>query len=383
MACSHSASKDHRPDVPQVKVMLATLDPLGMPLAADVVPGQCTDDPLYLPTIARVRASLGRTDLLYIGDCTLGTVGNWAGIHHAGDHYLCPLRAVQVPAAILAALVEAALAEAALATPPTLPTVTRLSDNGKPVVIATRTEDTVTLTARVDDEPVTWTERRLLVRSHAHAAAQARGLHRRLVQAEADLSDLLVARRGKVRPTTPTDREVAVTAILTAQQVSGMLTVTTEVTAHTRTIRPYRGQPAREETTYDLALTTTRDREEITAAEARLGWRVYATTRPVDQLSLAHAVMAYREEYLIEHSLGRLKGAPLSLRPVYLSRDDHTTGLIRLLTIGVRVLTVLEYAIRQRLADTCHRQRPVCLPASRTAPSPALPLSVCGRRFAT
>jgi transposase len=39
-------SKDHRPDLPQVKVMQAVLDPLGMPLATDVVSGECADDPL-------------------------------------------------------------------------------------------------------------------------------------------------------------------------------------------------------------------------------------------------------------------------------------------------------------------------------------------------
>ena len=33
-------SKDQRPDLPQVKVMQAVLDPLGMPLATDVVSGQ-------------------------------------------------------------------------------------------------------------------------------------------------------------------------------------------------------------------------------------------------------------------------------------------------------------------------------------------------------
>ena len=46
-------SKDHRPDLPQLKVMLATLDPLGLPLATDVLSGQRADDPLYLPAIAR------------------------------------------------------------------------------------------------------------------------------------------------------------------------------------------------------------------------------------------------------------------------------------------------------------------------------------------
>jgi transposase len=39
-------SKDHRPDLPQVKVMLSALDPLGLPVATDVVPGQRAEDPL-------------------------------------------------------------------------------------------------------------------------------------------------------------------------------------------------------------------------------------------------------------------------------------------------------------------------------------------------
>jgi transposase len=57
-------SKDARPDLPQIKVMQAVLDPLGMPLATDVVPGERADDPLYLPCIARVQASVGRHGLL-------------------------------------------------------------------------------------------------------------------------------------------------------------------------------------------------------------------------------------------------------------------------------------------------------------------------------
>jgi transposase len=36
---------------------------------------------------------------------------------------------------------------------------------------------------------------------------------------------------------------------------------------------------------------------------------------------------------------------------MYLQRDDHATGLIRLLTIGLRVLTLLEFVVRKRLAE--------------------------------
>src|SRR5215472_190652 len=67
-------SKDHRPDLPQVKVMLSALDPLGLPVATDVVPGQRADDPLYVPAITRVRASMGRRGLLYVEDCKTGAL---------------------------------------------------------------------------------------------------------------------------------------------------------------------------------------------------------------------------------------------------------------------------------------------------------------------
>ncbi len=92
------------------------------------------------------------------------------------------------------------------------------------------------------------------------------------------------------------------------------------------------------------------DEVALEAAVRRLGWRVYGTNQPVASLSLAQAVLAYRSEYLVERSLGRLKGRPLSLTPMYVQRDDHATGLIRLLSIALRVLTLLEFVGRRQLA---------------------------------
>jgi transposase len=62
----------------------------------------------------------------------------------------------------------------------------------------------------------------------------------------------------------------------------------------------------------------------------RLGGRVYGTNPPLASLSLAQAVLAYRHAYQVERRCGRLKGRPLSLPPMYVQRDDHATGLIRL-----------------------------------------------------
>ena len=45
-----------------------------------------------------------------------------------------------------------------------------------------------------------------------------------------------------------------------------------------------------------------------------------------------------------------LSGRPLLLTPMSRQRDGHATGLIRLLSVGLRVLTRLECVVRRRLA---------------------------------
>src|SRR5258708_6066059 len=59
------------------------------------------------------------------------------------------------------------------------------------------------------------------------------------------------------------------------------------------------------------------DQAAVSVATRRLGWRVYVTNHPEQTLSLEQAVLAYREEYLVERGFGRLKGKPLSLAPMY------------------------------------------------------------------
>jgi transposase len=90
-------SKDNHPDLPQVKVALATLDPLGLPLATAVVAGQRADDPLYVPAIRRVRQCVGQRGLLYVGDCKMAALSTRAFVVAGGDYYLCPLASQLLP----------------------------------------------------------------------------------------------------------------------------------------------------------------------------------------------------------------------------------------------------------------------------------------------
>ncbi len=344
-------SKDQQPDVPQVKVALATLDPLGLPLATEVVAGDHADDPLYVPLVRRVRSTLDRRGVLYVGDCKMGALATRATIHDGHDYYLCPLAATQIPPEVL----DRYLAAARAAGPPTR--IERVGADGTPEHLADSYERTATLTTVLDGwMDVTWTERRLLVRSVGLAVAAETALRARLAQAQQAIADLTRRRRGKPRLLTAAAVQVAADGLLVRYRVSGLVQVTITEDIRDRPVRTYAGRPAHVRQMRTLHAHAVVETDALEAAVQRLGWRVYATNAPAPELSATRAVLAYRAAYVIERGFGRLKGRPLSLTPLYLDRDDHVTGLIRLLTIALRVLTVLDHVARVRLAQ---QQRPL------------------------
>src|SRR5213592_3878744 len=83
-------SKDD-PTRPQIKVMMGSLDPLGMPLATDVLSGERADDGLYLPIIERIRHGFQRPGLLFVGDCKMSAFDTRAYLAKHQDWYVSPL----------------------------------------------------------------------------------------------------------------------------------------------------------------------------------------------------------------------------------------------------------------------------------------------------
>jgi len=339
-------SKDHRPDLPQLKLALASLDPLGMPLATEVLSGEKADDPLYLPLIARARSGLGRQGLLYVGDCKMAALSTRATLAAQGDFYLCPLSALQAPAEQVRTEVDRQRTQSA-----PLLEVVRLDAEGKPTCLARGYETRETVEASVEGSSQNWQERRLIVQSLAAAHSAGVSLQERLQKAEAALQAVTTRRQGKARLVERPQIEEAIAAILKEFRVQGLLLV--EITEHLseRPVRAYRGRLNEVRRDLTFTLTTSRDEQAIEEAMSHLGWRVYATNQSRELLRLEQAVEAYRDEYLVERNFSRLKGRPLGLAPLYVQRDDHRIGLVRLLTLALRVLTLLEGVVRQHLAE--------------------------------
>jgi transposase len=339
-------SKDHRPDLPQVKVMQAVLDPLAMPLATDVVSGERADDPLYVPCIKRVQDSLGRSGLLFVGDCKMAAHATRAFIALAGDYYLCPLPQTQLTEGEL----EAAL-ERVWSGDQTLTSVFREPEPGKPQLIAQGYESEVPMSVEVEGKRREWTERRLVGRSLRHAEAAEAALRARVAKAKAQVEALNQRGRGRKRFEEMETLRQAANEIVQRHHVEDFLWLRYDQHTTTRSVRAYQDRPAYDKEDRQATVEVRVDEEALESSVRRLGWRIYSTNQPAGQLSLEQAVLAYRSEYLVERSLGRLKGRPLSLRPMYVQRDDHATGLIRLLSIALRVLTLVEFVVRRQLAS--------------------------------
>lgn len=336
------------------KMMVGSLDPLGIPVAVDVVPGNRADDPLYIPAYRRIKEIIPEQGLLVVGDSKMSALATRAAIVKGNDQYLTPLAHLKDEPALLPDLLagwsdregEMSLIflEADLLPNGQMP--------DESLSIARGFEVEREHTFDHAGEKTTWTERLLVVRSFSYMASMIAGLHNRLAKAEKALRALTPARsRGKHQIEDEATLLAAIKRIEKQYQVQGLFAYEYHQEVSERQVRGYQGRPARIERQVRFALTVSRQQAAIAAAEFQMGWRIYATNAPQRDLSLAQAVWAYRGQYLVENIFRRLQGKLLSITPVYVQRDDHAQGLFHLLTIAARVLALGDYTAKEALAQ--------------------------------
>lgn len=339
-------SKDHRPDLPQLKLVLASLDPLGIPLATEVISGEKADDPVYLPIIKRVSEGLKREGLLYIGDCKMAALETRATIQFSKDFYLCPLSAVQVSSQQLQQEVDTLREKGEQ-----LIRVERVNEKNERICIAQGYEMRRYLDSEMNGQIYTWAERRLLIQSTSGSEAAKLFLLERLKKAEQAIQELLVRKQGKLRLKTRVEVERAIQEVLKTFRAEDLLEVAIHEEKREIPVRAYGGKLSAPRQEILFTVKSERVEKAIEYAISHLSWRVYVTNQEREYLPLEQAVEAYRDEYLVERCFERLKGHPFSLAPLYVQRDDHRVGLVRLLTIALRVLTLLEGVVRQHLQE--------------------------------
>jgi hypothetical protein len=83
----------------------------------------------------------------------------------------------------------------------------------------------------------------------------------------------------------------------------------------------------------------------------RLGCQVYVTSTTRAHYAAPALVAAYHQQVVQERDFSRLKMRHLHIRPIYLRDEKRIAGLLWLLCLALRVLTLTEYRLSTALAE--------------------------------
>jgi transposase len=349
-------SKDRRPDLPQLKVMAAVTQPLAFALSTDVVPGNTPDDGLYWPSIQRVRRLLGKKGLLHVGDNKMAALDTRARVAHSEDFYSMPLPNTGMTAKLISSWIDTAVAR-----PDLLQEIHRpVGDDPEalPELLSRGYEFTRTLQSTVGKEEVTWAERVQVLQSVSLLESQKKRLEKNLQQAQKELWKLTAAGKGRRVWREGPELKQAVEAIVQKHGVSDLLEVSWQAEQSEKKCYGSRGRPKGDakatlevETRYRITGVKQLPAK-IAEKERRLGWRALVTNAAVERLTLAGSVLTYREGGGEERVFHELKGKPLGIRPLFVTKDKQILGLTRLLLIALRILTMVEIVVRGQLGKT-------------------------------
>jgi len=338
-------SKDKRPDLRQYRQLLATLDPAGMPLVSATLAGNGADDPIYWPTWQQMAKVISHKQFVFLADCKAGAIATRAQIASKGGIYCFPLPMTGQHPELLKQWVL---------SPPSPSVEIRLprQDEEEPAVGKGFEVELGKFWLNLETNKwVRWDERHLVVYSQTLAAAALRGQQQRLDGATAALSQLATKPGDDLE-----QLNHKVEAILKRHRVKEFFAVTT--TAETITQARYlgRGRPTAKSlqeqvTRINLQLQFSQQPAAIEQAKQLAGWRLFVTNAPLTQLTLPQAVIYYRDEWLLERGFHRFKRGRLPALPIYFQNQDRIAGLMFLLTIALRVFTLIEFIVRQALQN--------------------------------
>ncbi len=344
----YGKSKDHRPDLRQFKLVGAAFR--GHLISNQVLPGNEADNPHYLPMAERVRTIVKKIGLLYVGDSKMADLQTRAGLEHQQDYYLTRLAATKGNAAFIASCIKQGMEKE----------LDLLYKPGE--LLGGGYQLSRSQTATIEPEPgkqeqVQWTERVLVVRSLNYAQGQQKRLNRNIDKAIAAIEKLTPQPgRGKRQITKQEIVEQKIAAICEEHKLDpALLHIEFEKQVSKQQKYIGRGRAGNSRPKQEIEKVRFQikrvdiDQQTLMQAIYGLGWIVYVTQVPQNLMSLTQGVITYRNNNDLENQFRRLKNEPLSIKPIYVKKDDQIRGLTNLLTIALRLMTYAEAIMQQSL----------------------------------
>jgi len=370
---------------PQVKLMAGTMDIgiNGQLIATEIVSGEKADDILYKPILSRMRKMLGESGLLYLGDSKMSSLSTRRDIAINGDYYLVPLSRVGTVPELLERSVkmlvegekcaEIIYKEEEKCKNPILAmgyetnrrqsypdelwegyirNIQNVIEALHPLFLGVKDDYIKSLVPK--NFMLSWEERLFVLRSQEEAKKALAILERNLNESSKALKALTPSLgKGKKQISTEEELHVKAQNILKEYGVQDYLAYKFEKQETIKTTYIGRGRGSENRPTHNLIKVRyvitdiTRNKEAIDLASWNMGWRLYATNKPT--LSMEAAIRLYRNAPRIERNFHLFKDTPIDVEPLYVKRNDQIKGIIRLLSLCVRLLTLIEIVVRRNL----------------------------------
>lgn len=335
-------NKDHRPDLMQFLEVLGTIDPLGMPIVSETLPGNTADSNVYLSTWKRMVDVIGHPDFITVGDCKLTSLENQARIDRAGGFYLGPLSWASLSKEEVRRWIQ--------------------DNEHQPYRLSTQKEDEepiqyfevpkeLSWEGPATGEEHTFNARYLVVRSPGFADAERKSFNASREKIEKKLTKLQ-SQLGKRDLKNRKNILRRVGAILSDKDDFFNVEFSESIEEEVRYEGRGRPGPNRRKKMIEkkvFHISWERNEEAIAAEQELTGYRLYATNAPQERLPVPDAMEIYRDEWTMENNFRRLKGRLLSMIPVYLRDEDNVAGMLVLLVICLQVLALMEFVVRRNL----------------------------------
>jgi hypothetical protein len=317
---------------------LATLDPLNMPLVLHSFSQERTYPASFSDLVERISQNLPLRRYRFTGDA-LTAVEFRGAIHQHNHEYLCllpdSLSVLDTWLTGVQSVYRTPFLSEGSHDPPASP-----SSDG--------IEWFMPMHVDLNGSPVVWNERRIAIRSSNHARISEEALRARLTRAQAALLALGERKRGKRRPRTIEDLREAAHAILDSYQVHGLLHLDFDEQVEERVVRRYRGRPTGVRIERNVRMKVSLNTDALSRAVQSLGWQVFGSNITPPEPARDHMLSLTLPA---ASGFERLHGRPISLAPHDVHSPELESGLIRLLSLGLRTLASLEAIARRRLIE--------------------------------
>lgn len=342
-------SKDHRPDLPQVKLMVAVEGNTGVSISSETVSGNTNDDILYRPIIRKTRDIIDTQNCLFCGDCKMSSLETRADIVLNNEFYLAPL---QLSNKSIKSEFDS-LVNHIVNNEQSADLIYSTSNNLERKLIGSGYEVLKKQSFELcDGKMLEWEERRILIRSNEHAQNEIDQFEKKIKK----IIENLLKCSSKICTTVQAaenDVNSKLSKIMNNEELRSLFEVILETQIETKSnerceVRNgIKRQGTYKTTSYKIIIKDVRINEEmVNDMKRKLGWRLYVTNAPKKYLTFSQAYLVYRETmYVIEIGFHKIKDH-LNISPLFVREQDQIIGMTRFLMLALKILTLMTAEVR-------------------------------------